>query len=69
MSAAVFCGSVFSVFAQSAPTALQTVAAEPEAAQSNAVSASVEATSGWLTSFTNLVDTVDGWVWVRFGTI
>jgi len=62
-SAAVFCGSVFSIFAQGAPTALQTVASEPEAAQAKAVTASVEATSDWLTSFTNLVDTVDGWVW------
>ncbi len=63
-AAATVCGGVFSALAQGAPTALQTVVAEPEAAQSNpAVAASVEATSDWLTAFTNLVDTVDGWVW------
>ena len=63
-SAATFCGGLFSAFAQSTPTALQTVVSEPEAAQANpGVAASVEATSDWLTSFTNLVDTVDGWVW------
>ena len=46
-----------------AQTALQTVAAQPEAAQSAAVASSVEATSGWLSSFTALVDVVDGYVW------
>jgi len=44
-------------------TALQAVAAEPEAALGGAVAQTVEATSDWLTSFTALVDTVDGYVW------
>ena len=64
MAAATFCGGIFATLAQGAPTALKTIAAEPEAAQTNPeVAASVEATSDWLSSFTNLVDTVDGWVW------
>ena len=63
IAAATFCGGILSAVAQGVPTALQTVASEPEAAQSTAVAASVEATSGWLTKFTNLVDAVDGWVW------
>ena len=66
--AATFCGGLFSAFAQGAPTALQTVASEPEAAQANpGVAASVEATSDWLTSFTNLVDTVDGYRGGNYG--
>jgi len=44
-------------------TALQTIAAEPEAALGAGVAQTVEATSDWLTSFTNLVDKVDGAVW------
>ena len=63
IAAATFCGGILSAVAQSAPTALQTVASEPEAAQSTAVAASVEATSDWLARFTNFVDVVDGWVW------
>ena len=44
-------------------TALQVVASEPEAAQTASVASSVEATSDWLSGFTALVDTVDGYVW------
>jgi len=44
-------------------TALQTVAAEPEAALGGNVAQTVEATSDWLASFSTLVDTVDDWVW------
>ena len=46
-----------------AHTALQTVAAQPEAAQSAVVASSVEATSDWLSTFTAFVDAVDGYVW------
>ena len=46
-----------------AQTALQTVAAEPEAAQTASVASTVEASSDWLTSFTSVVDMVDDWVW------
>ena len=46
-----------------APTALQVVQEEPEAAQTAAVAKTVEATSDWLVSFTGLVDRIDGWVW------
>ena len=49
--------------AAAAHTALQTVASGPEAAQTVDVASTVEATSGWLASFTALIDTVDGWVW------
>ena len=51
------------IVSTAAQTALQTVAAQPEAAQSAAVASSVEATSGWLSSFTAFVDVVDGYVW------
>ena len=44
-------------------TALETVAAIPEAAQTAKVALSVEATSSWLTSFTAFVDKIDGYVW------
>ncbi len=44
-------------------TALESVKSIPEAAQSSSVAATVEATSDWLTSFTSLVDQVDGYVW------
>lgn len=44
-------------------TALQTVADAPEAALSSDVASSVEATSGWLTAFTEIVDKVDSFVW------
>jgi alanine or glycine:cation symporter, AGCS family len=49
--------------ADAAPTALQVVQEEPEAAQTAAVAKTVEATSDWLASFTGFVDMVDGWVW------
>lgn len=48
---------------QAAQTALQTVAAEPEAAQTAEVASTVEATSDWLASFTAFVDKIDGYVW------
>jgi len=44
-------------------TALQTVAATPEAAQGADVAATVEAASDWLTAFTAFVDKIDGYVW------
>jgi len=47
----------------SVATALQAVAAEPEAALGGAVAQTVEATSDWLVSFTGLVDKIDGYVW------
>ena len=46
-----------------ATTALKTVAEEPEAALSGAVARSVEASSGWLDTFTAWVDKIDGMVW------
>ena len=46
-----------------APTALKAVETAPEAAQTGAVAKTVEATSGWLASFTAFVDKVDGLVW------
>ena len=47
-----------------AATALKTIAAAPEAAQSSPhIAHSVEATSDWLSDFTALVDKVDGYVW------
>ena len=48
---------------QAAQTALQTVAAAPEAAQTAEVASTVEATSDWLASFTAFVDKIDGYVW------
>ena len=50
-------------FAQSAPTALQTVEAMPEAAQGAGVAETVEASSGWLEQLTGVVNKVDDWVW------
>ena len=44
-------------------TALQTIAATPEAAQSSNIAQTVEATSNWLATLTNWVDIADGWVW------
>ena len=44
-------------------SALQTVASEPEAALGAGIAHTVEATSAWLDSFTQLVDKVDGFVW------
>jgi len=44
-------------------SALQSVAAEPEAALNAGVVSTVEATSGWLATFTAFVDKVDGYVW------
>ncbi len=44
-------------------TALATVAAEVNAAPDSAVTATVEADSSWLESFTSLVDKVDDVVW------
>lgn len=49
--------------AHAGATALQTVAASPEAAQTAPVSQSVEATSSWLDQLTLIVNTIDGWVW------
>ncbi len=46
-----------------AATALKTVETSPEAAQTGAVAKTVETSSDWLTSLTNFVDMVDGWVW------
>jgi AGCS family alanine or glycine:cation symporter len=63
-SAAVLCGGFVSSYAQTAPTALQSVASEPGTAQSApGVVASVEATSGWLTAFSNAVGVASDWVW------
>ncbi|MGN0847390.1 MAG: alanine/glycine:cation symporter family protein [Kiritimatiellia bacterium] len=63
--AAVLAG--FTALAQAAtnaaPTALKVVETAPEAAQTGTVAKTVEATSDWLTSFTAVVDTIDGWVW------
>ena len=45
-------------------TALQTVVAEPEAAQALPhMPGTAEATGGWLTSLTGWVETADTWVW------
>ncbi|MBP5284683.1 MAG: sodium:alanine symporter family protein [Kiritimatiellae bacterium] len=44
-------------------TALETVANAPEAAQTASVASSVEATSGWLSALTGIVDKVDGYIW------
>ena len=51
------------VIANAATTALKTIANEPEAALSGAVAQTVEATSGWLETFTAWVDKVDDFVW------
>ena len=49
---------------QIAQTALQTVAAAPEATQTAPhIASTVEATSDWLASFTAFVDKIDGYVW------
>ena len=53
-----FCGC-FSALAQGGPAALEGAGQGADAT----VAASVEATSGWLTSFTAVVDSVSGWVW------
>ena len=45
-------------------TALQTVASEPEAAQTlPLMPETAEATGGWLTTLTQWVELADGWVW------
>ena len=46
-----------------APTALQTVESAPEAAQTGPVAQTVEATSDWLQKFTEIVGSVDDFVW------
>ncbi|MBQ8124593.1 MAG: alanine:cation symporter family protein [Kiritimatiellae bacterium] len=49
---------------QVAQTALQTVAAAPEATRTAPqIASTVEATSDWLASFTAFVDKIDGYVW------
>ena len=64
ISAAVFFGGLLSALAQTSPTALQSVASEPEAVRAApGVAASVEASSGWLNAFTGMVDTAGNWVW------
>ena len=51
------------IVSAAANTALKVIAAEPEAAQTAQVAQTVEASSGWLTSITEFVDKVDGYVW------
>ncbi len=46
-----------------ASTALQTVAAEPEATLGAGIAQSVEASSGWLAALSDWVTTVDDYVW------
>ena len=64
MAAAAFCCGPLPTLAQTAPTALQSVASEPEAVRAApGVVASVEASSGWLDAFTAMVNAADDWVW------